>query len=86
MIHPTLRCWRVLLVVSMVVWLELTTSPTFGAELLGYWALEETNVDDDVIDSSGNGRNGEFEGEVDPTVSLADVPECLIEILSQRGI
>lgn len=40
-------------------------------ELLGYWQFEETSVDDDALDSSGNGNHGIYEGEIDPDVDGA---------------
>ena len=50
----------------------LAASAANGQELLGYWRLEETNFDADVIDSSGNLLNGLFDGfEIDPDVAGA---------------
>ncbi|MFC1758001.1 LamG-like jellyroll fold domain-containing protein, partial [Planctomycetota bacterium] len=51
--------------------LACTTSTVTAQELLGYWQFEETSVDDAAVDSSGNGHDGEFEGEVDPNVDGA---------------
>ena len=49
-----------------------TSLPANAQELLGYWKLEETSFDADVIDSSGNMLNGFFEGfEIDPNVDGA---------------
>ena len=40
-------------------------------ELLGYWQLEETDVEVEAADSSGNDLLGIFEGGVDPNVEGA---------------
>lgn len=42
-----------------------------GQELLGYWKFEETDAAQEAMDSSGNGWNGVFEGDVDPNVEGA---------------
>jgi hypothetical protein len=48
-----------------------STAPATAQELLGYWMLEETDVDTDAVDSSGNGLNGIYDGGVDPDVEGA---------------
>jgi hypothetical protein len=42
-----------------------------AAELMGYWPLEETDVDQPAADLSGNGLDGVYEGDVDPNVEGA---------------
>jgi hypothetical protein len=51
----------------------MTGSPSFAsdAELLGYWPLEETDVDQEAVDASGHGWNGTYEDDVDPNVDGA---------------
>ncbi len=60
-------------VIATVACLTVTwaASPVTAQELLGYWQFEETSVDDAAADSSGNGHDGEYEGEVDPSVDGA---------------
>ena len=52
--------------ISTIVLLSMTVSPVNGAELLGYWAFEETDFGADAVDSSGNDINGTYEGEANP--------------------
>lgn len=60
-----------LVAIMATVLLSMNVGTVNGVELLGYWALEETSADDEVADSSGNGINGEFEGEANPDVEGA---------------
>ena len=55
---------------SCVIVLSLS-SATPAQELVGYWQLEETDFDAEAVDSSGNGLNGFYDGEVDPDVEGA---------------
>jgi hypothetical protein len=63
----------VTLIFSIAACLAATgwSSSATAQEPLGYWALEETDIDAEVSDSSGNGNNGTFEGGVDPDVEGA---------------
>ena len=62
------RCDTVTLV---CVALAILASVGNAQELIGYWQLEETSVDEPAVDSSGNGFDGVYEGEVDPSVDGA---------------
>jgi hypothetical protein len=46
-------------------------SSATAQELLGYWKLEETDVNQEAVDSSGKGLNGIYEGDVEPNVEGA---------------
>ncbi|MCA9214561.1 MAG: LamG domain-containing protein [Planctomycetales bacterium] len=63
-----LRIW-----LAILAGLVFATTPTLlnAQELLGYWPLEETDEGADVLDLSGNGFHGSFEGDVDPNVEGA---------------
>ena len=66
------RCGAILFVAIAA---SLATTSSFSSataqELLGYWQLEETDVDAEAVDSSGNGLNGEYQDDVDPNVEGA---------------
>jgi hypothetical protein len=47
------------------------SSSATAQELLGYWQLEETDINMPAVDSSGNGLTGTYEGDVDPNVEGA---------------
>ncbi len=64
--RPFLRRSAVAIIACLTV-AGLSSSAT-AAELLGYWQLEETDVNEAAIDSSGNGLDGTYEGAVDPNV------------------
>ena len=51
--------------------LTCMASHSTAQELLGYWQFEETSADDSAVDSSGNGIDGEYEGEVELDVDGA---------------
>ena len=72
LLHLIRRC--ILVLISAIVAYQFSAplvSPAMAAELMGYWKLDETSIDDDVIDSSGNGLTGTFEGDVEPNVEGA---------------
>ncbi len=72
MTRLNLHRFSLLFALSIATWqIAALTTPSRAAELLGYWALEETDVGEDAVDSSGNGWNGIYEGEADPNVEGA---------------
>ena len=63
----TYRCLNALLIVAAAVGLAVVgwCSSTSAVELLGYWKFEETSVDAEAVDSSGNGLNGIYNEDVE---------------------
>jgi hypothetical protein len=69
--HLMRRCAAAFIVTTVAWQVVGGWTESTAAELLGYWALEETDVDQDAMDSSGNELHGIYEGDVDPNVEGA---------------
>jgi hypothetical protein len=70
-LHTVRRCSLFLVIAIATCQAVGSSSSARAAELLGYWQFEETDVDAEAVDSSGNGLNGTYEGDIDPNVDGA---------------